>query len=437
MRGAQRRPRARGRCRSTRTSSSNTAAHSLLMARFCARVRAARAVAAGRHARRLRPYDDPPARPRARRAKAGRDGRPRPRAGLPAVEPRLLRLRRRADGVLRRSSARSLSRPASWRSTGSTRPSTRRSRSTDGRCSSPPSWFFGHNALAVAAQVAARRPRPRRRHPAVEHRLFPLLGGEGHRALGARHRLRRNAALQCSICACSARGSGATRSSLSRIVPSHRRPFRGRRGRARHAQRAPAGLYGRTATVSTRDAIRIGRNAYVGEQSVLDIGSTIGDFGQLGHASSLQSGQRVPDGKRYAGSPAEETTTNFRLADEATARSMRRGLFTAMRLAFVIAVAGALTEAVVIYAMSVLTGGDDALALESLGCDRHGSADGRWRGARASRSSRSLAACWSYYAVPRLAAAFPGRGSGLSALRLPSRDAADRARSSATRGSST
>ena len=109
--------------------------------------------------------------------------------------------------------------------------------------------------------------------------------------------------------------------------------------------------------------IQIGRNAYVGEQSVLDIRSTIGDFGQLGHASSLQSGQRVPEGKRYAGSPAEETTTSFRLADEATVSTARRWLFTAMRLAFVIAIAGALTEAVVAYAMAVLTGGDDALAL--------------------------------------------------------------------------
>jgi non-ribosomal peptide synthetase-like protein len=112
------------------------------------------------------------------------------------------------------------------------------------------------------------------------------------------------------------------------------------------------------------DAIRIGANAYVGEQSVLEIGSAIGDFGQLGHASSLQRGQRVPDGKRYAGSPAEETTTRFRLADEAPARPLQRALFTAARLAFVLAVAGALTEAVVIYLMNALTEGDDALALK-------------------------------------------------------------------------
>ncbi|HZZ60068.1 MAG TPA: Pls/PosA family non-ribosomal peptide synthetase [Roseiarcus sp.] len=109
--------------------------------------------------------------------------------------------------------------------------------------------------------------------------------------------------------------------------------------------------------------IRIGRNAYVGEQSVLDISSAIGDFGQLGHASSLQSGQRVPEGKRYAGSPAEETTTSFRLADEASTSPARRWLATALRLAFVIAVAGALTDAAIVYAMAVLTGGDDALAL--------------------------------------------------------------------------
>jgi non-ribosomal peptide synthetase-like protein len=112
------------------------------------------------------------------------------------------------------------------------------------------------------------------------------------------------------------------------------------------------------------DAIRVGRSAYVGEQSVLEIGSAIGDFGQLGHASSLQSGQRVPDGKRYAGSPAEETTTSFRLADETPAQPIQRALFTAFRLAFVIAVAGALTDVVVVYLMAALTEGDDALALK-------------------------------------------------------------------------
>jgi non-ribosomal peptide synthetase-like protein len=106
--------------------------------------------------------------------------------------------------------------------------------------------------------------------------------------------------------------------------------------------------------------IRIGRNAFVGEHSVLDIGSSIGDFGQLGHASSLQTGQRVPAGKRYHGSPAEETATNFRLMDETSITPFRRWAFTAMRLAFVLAIATALTEAVVVYIFAVLTGGSEA-----------------------------------------------------------------------------
>ena len=75
------------------------------------------------------------------------------------------------------------------------------------------------------------------------------------------------------------------------------------------------------------DDIRIGKNAYVGEASVLDIGVAIEDFGQLGHASSLLSGQRVPEGKSYHGSPAEETTTNFRLSDDVPANPLRRAVF--------------------------------------------------------------------------------------------------------------
>ena len=57
--------------------------------------------------------------------------------------------------------------------------------------------------------------------------------------------------------------------------------------------------------------VEIGANAFVGEASVIDIDTTMGDDTQLGHASSLQSGQRVPDGKHYHGSPAVETTSNY------------------------------------------------------------------------------------------------------------------------------
>ncbi len=100
------------------------------------------------------------------------------------------------------------------------------------------------------------------------------------------------------------------------------------------------------------DEIRVGRSAYVGEASVLDIRTAIGDFGQLGHASSLRSGQRVPEGKRYHGSPAEETTSNFRLANEAPDAPLRRALFTAGQFLVSLALVGASADALVTYALA-------------------------------------------------------------------------------------
>ena len=104
------------------------------------------------------------------------------------------------------------------------------------------------------------------------------------------------------------------------------------------------------------DEIRIGRNAYVGEASVLDIRTAIGDFGQLGHASSLRSGQRVPEGKRYHGSPAEETTTNFLLAGETPSGPLRRALFTAAQLFVSLAVVGASMGGLVTYGLAYWAG---------------------------------------------------------------------------------
>src|SRR6185437_3209064 len=54
--------------------------------------------------------------------------------------------------------------------------------------------------------------------------------------------------------------------------------------------------------------IAIGARAFVAEASVLDIDTVMGNDTQLGMTSSLQRGQRVPDGQRYQGSPAQETT---------------------------------------------------------------------------------------------------------------------------------
>ncbi|MER7793157.1 Pls/PosA family non-ribosomal peptide synthetase [Streptomyces sp. NPDC097640] len=51
--------------------------------------------------------------------------------------------------------------------------------------------------------------------------------------------------------------------------------------------------------------VSIGRGAFVGERSTLDIGTRLGDGAQLGHASSLHEGQSIPAGQCWHGSPAQ------------------------------------------------------------------------------------------------------------------------------------
>ena len=80
--------------------------------------------------------------------------------------------------------------------------------------------------------------------------------------------------------------------------------------------------------------VAIGSNAFVGEASVLDIDTAMGDDTQLGHASSLQSGQRVPDGKHYHGSPAVETTSDYcPLESREEGATLRAAIYSALELA--------------------------------------------------------------------------------------------------------
>lgn len=70
--------------------------------------------------------------------------------------------------------------------------------------------------------------------------------------------------------------------------------------------------------------IRIGSNCLVGEGSVLDIKTAMGDRSQLGHSSSLQSGQEIPACERWHGSPAVPTTADYsKVADLPTTRLHR------------------------------------------------------------------------------------------------------------------
>ena len=55
--------------------------------------------------------------------------------------------------------------------------------------------------------------------------------------------------------------------------------------------------------------VSIGKDAYVGEMTVLDIDTSLGNGAQLGHSSSLYAGQAVPDEENIGrGSPARERT---------------------------------------------------------------------------------------------------------------------------------
>ena len=50
---------------------------------------------------------------------------------------------------------------------------------------------------------------------------------------------------------------------------------------------------GRTRAGSRPAAVTIGRNVFIGEKTVLDINTSMGDGAQLGHTSALHSGQAV------------------------------------------------------------------------------------------------------------------------------------------------
>jgi non-ribosomal peptide synthetase-like protein len=79
--------------------------------------------------------------------------------------------------------------------------------------------------------------------------------------------------------------------------------------------------------------VAFGSNVFVGEASVIDIDTAMGDDTQLGHASSLQSGQRVPDGKRYHGSPAVETTSDYCPIESRDCGAFRGAFYASLELA--------------------------------------------------------------------------------------------------------
>jgi non-ribosomal peptide synthetase-like protein len=83
--------------------------------------------------------------------------------------------------------------------------------------------------------------------------------------------------------------------------------------------------------------VTIGKDVLVGETTVLDIETSLGDGAQLGHASSLHTGQAVPDGERWHGSPAERTEVNYQAVETTSCGTLRKVVYTVAQLLKVLA----------------------------------------------------------------------------------------------------
>ncbi|MFI9803653.1 Pls/PosA family non-ribosomal peptide synthetase [Streptomyces sp. NPDC052301] len=78
--------------------------------------------------------------------------------------------------------------------------------------------------------------------------------------------------------------------------------------------------------------ITLGREVYIGEKTVLDIDTSMGDGAQLGHSSALHRGQAVPDGAHWHGSPAQPTETEYVRVAPARCGTGRRAWFALVTL---------------------------------------------------------------------------------------------------------
>ncbi|WP_030606624.1 Pls/PosA family non-ribosomal peptide synthetase [Streptomyces sclerotialus] len=78
--------------------------------------------------------------------------------------------------------------------------------------------------------------------------------------------------------------------------------------------------------------VTLGKDVYVSEATVLDIDVSMGDGAQLGHASSLYSGQSVPAGERRHGTPAQPTDTDYRSVGPAKCTTVSRVGYSVVQL---------------------------------------------------------------------------------------------------------
>ncbi|MFF4014980.1 Pls/PosA family non-ribosomal peptide synthetase [Streptomyces sp. NPDC001843] len=78
--------------------------------------------------------------------------------------------------------------------------------------------------------------------------------------------------------------------------------------------------------------VSMGKSVLVSEATVIDIRTVLGDGAQLGHASSLHSGQSVPDGEHWHGSPADRAAVDFQVVGEMPGAALRRAVHSVMQV---------------------------------------------------------------------------------------------------------
>jgi non-ribosomal peptide synthetase-like protein len=85
-------------------------------------------------------------------------------------------------------------------------------------------------------------------------------------------------------------------------------------------------------------AVTLGRDVVVGEASVLDTETAVGDGAQLGHASSLQAGQSVPGGERRHGFAAQaRTEVDYRGVHAIAIGATRKVVYSVLQVLAIVA----------------------------------------------------------------------------------------------------
>ena len=93
--------------------------------------------------------------------------------------------------------------------------------------------------------------------------------------------------------------------------------------------------------------MHIGDDVFIGEKTALDIESSVGDGAQLGHTSSVHSGQHIPAGQRWHGVPAEPTSVDYRVIPGRRRGGVRRFVYGTLQLLTALTVFPLISAAVV------------------------------------------------------------------------------------------